>query len=61
MQRGVKGVDCVVFGAALLVVNLTSRHLPAVHSDLLIWTTGWIGSILIVVVVGALLFLDQER
>jgi hypothetical protein len=59
MPRGVKGVEIVALGLVFLIANLLFRHVPAIHSDLLIVATGWIGAILVVVGIGAAVFLED--
>ena len=58
MLRGVKAVDIIGLGVVFLIANLTARHVSATPDHLLIFVTGWIGSILIIVGLGWLLFLN---
>ena len=54
------GLSTTAIGIALLVVTLAARHIEAIHSDPLIFFSGWIGSILVIVGLGRMLILEDH-
>ena len=52
------GTEITAAGIAVLMVSLFARHAPALHYNLLIAVTGWLGSILVIVGVGKIVFLE---
>jgi len=60
-MRSTPGMDVTAAGVVVLILNLTSRHIPAIHNGLFIDVSSWVGAILIVVGLGAMMFLEQRR
>ncbi|MFZ0036228.1 MAG: hypothetical protein WAK91_02320 [Candidatus Acidiferrales bacterium] len=54
------GLATTAIGIALLAVTLAARHIEAIHSDPLIFFSGWIGSILVIVGLGRILMLEDH-
>ena len=54
------GTEITAAGIAVLIVNLASRHVDQLHSDVVIWITGWLGAILVIVGLGKIFFLEKD-
>jgi hypothetical protein len=54
------GVQTIILGMTMLAASLVERHVDALHSDLMIVVLHWAGTVLVIVGLGRILFLEDR-